>query len=76
MNHEFIMLLNDVVIFSGPLSPGLASEMKTKTRENLVCQTGVGDKGLKRAKELMIHLRAGELPVNVKIVRFVELPTS
>ncbi len=76
MNHEFIMLLNDAVVYSGPLSPVLASEMKTKTLENLVCQTGVGDEGLKRAKELIIHLRAGELPVNVKVVRFVEQPTS
>jgi len=76
MNHEIIMLLDDEVIYSAPLSPELAGEMKSKTIENLVCQTGLGDEGLKRAKELIIYLRAGALPVNVKIVRFIEQPTS
>nr|QNO45086.1 protein translocase subunit SecD [Methanosarcinales archaeon ANME-2c ERB4]QNO46062.1 protein translocase subunit SecD [Methanosarcinales archaeon ANME-2c ERB4] len=78
MNHEFVMLLDDEVIYSAPISQDLASEIMSKTIEmdNLVCQTGLGDKGLRRGKELIIHLRAGALPVNVKMVRFVEQPTS
>jgi len=76
MDHEIAMLLDDVVIYSAPLSPELASEMKTKKIENLVVETGLGEEGFKKAKELIIHLRAGTMPVNVKLVRFVEHLTS
>ncbi|MCW7074127.1 MAG: hypothetical protein OCU20_09730 [Methanophagales archaeon] len=76
MDHEIAMLLDDVVIYSAPLSPELANEMKTKKIENLVVETGLGEEGFKKAKELIIHLRAGTMPVNVKLVRFVEHLTS
>lgn len=73
-NHELIMLLDDVVVYSGPLAPELAEDLRTEPRYSLISQTGVGTEGLKRARELIIHLKAGALPVNVKIIGSGEVP--
>jgi len=73
LSHEVVMLLNDKVIYFAPFSPELADEIKDKPIYNLVIGTGTGDTGYKHAMELIIHLKAGALPVNVKIVRSVEL---
>jgi preprotein translocase subunit SecD len=73
-NHELAMLLDDVVVYSGPLSPDLAEDLRTEPRYSLISQTGVGTDGLKRARELIIHLKAGALPVNVDIMGSGEVP--
>ncbi len=73
-NHELAMLLDDVVVYSGPLSPDLAEDLRTEPRYSLISQTGVGNDGLKRARELIIHLKAGALPVNVDIMGSGEVP--
>ncbi|MFV9676417.1 MAG: preprotein translocase subunit SecD [Methanosarcinales archaeon] len=73
-DHELTMLLDDVVVYSGPLSPELAEDLRTEPRYSLISQTGVGNEGLKRAKELIIHLKAGALPVNVKVMGSGEVP--
>lgn len=73
-DHELTMLLDDVVVYSGPLSPELAEDLRTEPRYSLISQTGVGNDGLKRAKELIIHLKAGALPVNVKVMGSGEVP--
>ncbi len=73
-NHELTMLLDDVVVYSGPLSDELAAELRTRPVYSLIAETGSGDEGLKRAKELIIHLKAGALPVNVQVVGSGEVP--
>ncbi|NQE45916.1 Protein-export membrane protein SecD [ANME-1 cluster archaeon GoMg2] len=73
-NHELAMLLDDVVVYSGPLSPDLAEDLRTEPSYSLISQTGVGNDGLKRARELIIHLKAGALPVNVDIMGSGEVP--
>lgn len=73
-DHELAMLLDDVVVYSAPLSPGLAQELQDEPVHGLRAETGLGTEGFERAKELIIHLRAGVLPVNVKIVGSGEVP--
>jgi len=73
-DHELTMLLDDVVVYSGPLSLELAEYLRTEPQYSLRSQTGVGNEGLKRAKELIIHLKAGALPVNVKVMGSGEVP--
>ncbi len=74
MNHELTMLLDDVVVYSGPLAEELAEELRTGPVYRLIAETGRGDEGLKRAKELIIHLKAGALPVNVQVIGSGEVP--
>ncbi len=73
-NHELVMLLDDIVVYSGPLAPQLAEELRTEPVYSLIAETGSGDDGLKKAKELIIHLKAGALPVNVQVVGSGEVP--
>jgi len=73
-NHELAMLLDEVVVYSASLSPDLAIKMKEKPQYGLRAETGLGDEGLKEAKELIIHLKAGVLPVNVNIIGSGEIP--
>ncbi|MDG6256444.1 MAG: preprotein translocase subunit SecD [Methanomicrobiaceae archaeon] len=65
--HDLIMLLDDEVVYSAPLSPELAGDLRTSTVRSLSASTGAGDAGLEEAKNLEIHLRAGALPVDVSI---------
>ena len=73
-DHELVMLLDNVVVYSGPLDPNLAEELRNAPVYNLISETGVGDEGLKRARELIIHLKAGALPVNVQVIGSGEVP--
>jgi len=68
------MLLDEVVVYSASLSPDLAIKMKEKPQYGLRAETGLGDEGFKEAKELIIHLKAGVLPVNVNIIGSGEIP--
>ncbi len=73
-NHELVMLLDNVVVYSGPLHPELAEELRNAPVYSLISETGSGDEGLKRARELIIHLKAGALPVNVQVIGSGEVP--
>jgi preprotein translocase subunit SecD len=73
-DHELAMLLDDVVIYSAPLSSELAQDLKTKLAYGLRAETGLENEGFERAKELIIHLKAGVLPVNVEIIGSGEVP--
>ena len=73
-DHELAMLLDDVVVYSAPLSSDLAQELKQKLVPGLRAETGLGTEGFERAKELIIHLKAGVLPVNVEIIGSGEVP--
>jgi preprotein translocase subunit SecD len=74
VDHELAMLLDDVVIYSAPLSPKLAQDLKEKPAYALRAETGLENEGFERAKELIIHLKAGVLPVNVEIIGSGEVP--
>lgn len=74
MDHELAMLLDDVVIYSAPLSSELARELEEKPVYGLRAETGLEDEGFERAKELIVHLKAGVLPVNVEIIGSGEVP--
>jgi preprotein translocase subunit SecD len=63
--HELMMLLDDRIVYSAPLSPELASELQNTVVRQLSASTGSGEGGLTAAKNLEIHLRAGALPVDV-----------
>jgi preprotein translocase subunit SecD len=73
-DHELAMLLDDVVVYSAPFSPELAEDIKEKTVYALRAETGLGDEGFRAAKELIVHLKAGVLPVNVEIIGSGEIP--
>lgn len=74
LDHEVVMLLDDVVIYSAQLSPKLAEDLKEKPVYGLRAETGLGPEGFERAKELIVHLKAGVLPVNVEIIGSGEVP--
>ena len=67
-NHELVMLLDDIVIYSAPLKPTAASSLSSKPIKIWIAETGFGEEGRKKAEELIIHLRAGVLPVPVEIL--------
>lgn len=73
-DHELVMLLDNEVVYSGPLAPSLTTELRTGPVFSLISETGVGNEGLERAQELIIHLKAGALPVNVKVMGSGEVP--
>ena len=73
-DHEIAMLLDDVVIYSAPLSPELAKDLEEKPVYGLRAETGLETEGFDRAKTLIVHLKAGVLPVNVEIVGSGEVP--
>lgn len=73
-DHEIAMLLDNVVIYSAPLSPELARDLKEKPVYGLRAETGLAREGFDRAKTLIVHLKAGVLPVNVEIVGSGEVP--
>jgi len=62
--HYLIMLLDDNVVYSAPLSPSAAAQLNTYPIYSW--QAGINSR--EEAKELQIHLRAGALPVNVEII--------
>ncbi len=72
--HELVMLLDENVIYSAPLAPDAAKELKERPIYRWIAETGSGDEGLMRAKELIIHMRAGVLPVPVEIIASGEVP--
>ncbi len=74
--HELVMLLDDNIVYSAPLSPNLAGDLRVSTVRSLSASTGVGDEGLKEAKNLEIHLRAGALPVDVFIAGSGYVPAA
>jgi preprotein translocase subunit SecD len=75
-NHELIMLLDDVLVYSAPLGLDLANTLKTQTVHELSASTGIGDGGLEEAKTLEIHLRAGALPVDVEVAGSGSVPAT
>jgi len=67
-DHEVMMLLDDNIVYSAPLSYDFASNIKEYPIYGISATTGSGDMGKRYAEELIIHLSAGALPVSVEIV--------
>ena len=62
--HYLIMLLDDEIVYSAPLSSSAAAQLNTYPIYSW--QAGINSR--EDARELQIHLRAGALPVNVEII--------
>ncbi len=84
--HELIMLLDDDEVYSAPLNPTLASDLKGLYEiygedgdwpsRGLVANTGSGDEGEIEARQLQVHLSAGALPVQVTVIGSGQVPAS
>ena len=84
--HELIMLLDDREVYSAPLNPTLASDLKELYEiygedgdwpsRGLVANTGSGDEGEIEARQLHVHLSAGALPVQVTVISSDQVPAS
>jgi len=61
--HALIMLLDDEVVYSAPISQDAANQLNTYPIYSWQATTG----SEADAKDLQIHLRSGALPVNVEI---------
>ena len=70
--HELMMILDDDIIYSAPLSGSAASQLTTGAIYSwqATCTTE------EEARELQIHLRSGALPVNVEIIGSGEVPAT
>lgn len=62
--HELIMYLDNMVIFNATMADSLAAQMQRAPVSDLEANTG----GKDAATKLQIHLRAGALPVSLKVV--------
>ncbi|MDD1707855.1 MAG: preprotein translocase subunit SecD [Methanoregulaceae archaeon] len=75
-HHYLDMLLDGKVVYSAPLSADLAAKLKAEPIRELYASTGSGQAGLTDAKTLEIHLRAGALPVEVKVAGSGYVPAA
>jgi preprotein translocase subunit SecD len=66
-HHYLTMLLDNQTVYSAPLNPSLATQLKTTPTRQMIASTGSGTYGSQQATNLEIHLRAGALPVDVSI---------
>ncbi|MFQ6062603.1 MAG: preprotein translocase subunit SecD [Methanosarcinales archaeon] len=66
--HELSMYLDNRLVYSAPLAPELADNIRKVPVTDMVARTGTGEEGRARAKELQIHLSAGALPVQVEVI--------
>ena len=67
-NHHLVMVLDNTTVYDAPLSSDLAAKLRSgENVRQLFASTGSGDAGEESATALEIHLRAGALPVDVKV---------
>ncbi len=62
--HHLIMMLDDDIVYSAPLSRSAASQLNSQP----IYSWQAGTSSQEEARTLQIHLRSGALPVNVEIV--------
>jgi preprotein translocase subunit SecD len=74
--HYLDMLLDEKVVYSAPLSADLAAKLQAEPIRELYASTGSEETGLNAAKNLEIHLRAGALPVEVKVAGSGYVPAA
>ncbi|WP_174589817.1 preprotein translocase subunit SecD [Methanocella conradii] len=75
-SHYVMMLLDDKVFYSRPLSSDLANSLKTKPVDQMEAMTGTGEEGKAMAKEVSVHMRGGSLPVSVQVVSSGQVPAE
>lgn len=66
--HYLNMYLDGVKIYGAPLSPSAASKLREGPIYSWEASTGTDEAAKTEATTLQVHLRAGALPVNVKLV--------
>lgn len=67
-NHHLVMQLDNATVYDAPLSTDLAAQLRAgQNVRQLFASTGTGQEGQDAATTLEIHLRAGALPVDVKV---------
>jgi len=84
--HELSMLLDEKEVYSAPLNPDLAGDLRELydlygesdnwPSRGLVATTGAGEEGKLKAEQLQVHLRAGALPVKVLVIGSGQVPAS
>ena len=74
--HHLMMYLDKKEVFSGPIAPSLAENIEKTPVKHLEARTGMDEEGHREAKELQSHLRAGALPVNVKVIGSGQVPAT
>jgi preprotein translocase subunit SecD len=67
-SHYLIMYLDDVEIYGAPLNPSAAAKLREAPIYSWEASTGTDEAAKTEATALQVHLRAGALPVNVKLV--------
>ena len=67
-SHYLNMYLDGVKIYGAPLSPSAASKLREAPIYSWEASTGTDEAAKTEATALQVHLRAGALPVNVKLV--------
>lgn len=75
-DHYIMMLLDDQVFYSRPLSSQLASDIATRPVDQMVAMTGTGQEGQTMAKDVSVHMRSGSLPVSVIPVSSGQVPAE
>lgn len=75
-DHPIAMYLDEELIYSAPLSPDLASILKNEKVYNLYAITGMGDAGKEEARNLIIHLSTGVLPVKLITEKSGQVPAA
>lgn len=67
-SHYLIMYLDEVEIYGAPLSYSAAEKLREGPIYSWEASTGPDEAAKTEATALQVHLRAGALPVNVKLV--------
>jgi preprotein translocase subunit SecD len=67
-SHYLIMYLDEVEIYGAPLSYSAAEKLREGPIYSWEASTGTDEAAKTEATALQVHLRAGALPVNVKLV--------
>jgi preprotein translocase subunit SecD len=67
-SHYLKMYLDGVEIYGAPLSPSAAEKLREGPIYSWEASTGTDEAAKTEATTLQVHLRAGALPVNVKLV--------
>jgi len=73
-DHELAMLLDDEVVYSAPIADEACKKLEEGVIYRWTANTGPEEEGRKKARELIIHLKAGALPVNVKRIGSGQVP--
>ncbi len=67
-SHYLMMYLDEVEIYGAPLSYSAAAKLREGPIYSWEASTGTDEAAKTEATALQVHLRAGALPVNVKLV--------